>query len=464
MKSLGPISASPEQLPIVSSNALGAEIIRGAAGSGKTTTAILRLKSLRAMMSRRRERQGADGALRVLVLTYNSTLKGYVDSLVRGQLEDTDDIEVMTFAMWAKTHTGVRAIDGEDTQSSLQRLARTFQGLDAAYVEDEARYVLGRFLPENLEDYLDAERTGRGRKPRVDRAMRQRLLDEVIRPYVEQLKESEWVDWNGLALAMIDLPSLDYDLIVVDESQDFSANQIRAVVHHLAEDHCATFVTDTMQRIYAGGYTWSEVGVDVQPKRSHRLRQNYRNTRQIAAFASGLLEGLPTDDDGSLPDLEAATTTGTMPQVIVGKYSQQVSWALKYIADHVDLSTETVAFLHRKGGGWFSALRHGLGFAGLDFVELTRNGEWPESDVNIGLSTFHSAKGLEFDHVIVLGLSEEITPFVEEEKSDRVRLERRLLAVAVARARKHVVIGYKAGEETRLVDYFKSGTYETVEL
>jgi hypothetical protein len=47
---------------------------------------------------------------------------------------------------------------------------------------------------------------------------------------------------------------------------------------------------------------------------------------------------------------------------------------------------------------------------------------------------------------------------------DQQSVLRRLLAVAVARARKVVVIGYKPGEESRLVDFFKLGTYESIDL
>ena len=39
-----------------------------------------------------------------------------------------------------------------------------------------------------------------------------------------------------------------------------------------------------------------------------------------------------------------------------------------------------------------------------------------------------------------------------------------LLAVAVARARKRVVIGYKTGEQSELVRFFAPGTFDQVEL
>ncbi|MNL51377.1 DNA-dependent helicase II [compost metagenome] len=100
----------------------------------------------------------------------------------------------------------------------------------------------------------------------------------------------------------------------------------------------------------------------------------------------------------------------------------------------------------------------------IPFVEITRESEWPEGPENVALSTFHSAKGLEFDYVFILGLSGEVTRHGGEERDDQLWVLRRLLAVAVARARKQVVVGYKLGEESDLVQFFSPRTYEQVDL
>ena len=98
------------------------------------------------------------------------------------------------------------------------------------------------------------------------------------------------------------------------------------------------------------------------------------------------------------------------------------------------------------------------------YHEITREAEWPDGDENVALSTFHSAKGLEFDYVFILGLNQQNTAHGDLAVDDQQSVLRRLLAVAIARARKAVVIGYKPGEESRLVDFFKSGTYESIDL
>ena len=78
-------------------------------------------------------------------------------------------------------------------------------------------------------------------------------------------------------------------------------------------------------------------------------------------------------------------------------------------------------------------------------------GAWPAGDENIALSTLHSAKGLEFDHVFILGLADELTPHGDGEADSDLENYQRLVAMAVCRARNSVVIGYKPGEESAVV-------------
>jgi DNA helicase IV len=85
MKTLPPIRPTAEQLPLISDNRLGIEVIRGAAGSGKTSTAILRLRSLAYMFEEGREREHKVGPVRILVLTFNRTLRGYIAGMAHSR-------------------------------------------------------------------------------------------------------------------------------------------------------------------------------------------------------------------------------------------------------------------------------------------------------------------------------------------------------------------------------------------
>ncbi|WP_370688897.1 3'-5' exonuclease [Xenorhabdus anantnagensis] len=100
----------------------------------------------------------------------------------------------------------------------------------------------------------------------------------------------------------------------------------------------------------------------------------------------------------------------------------------------------------------------------LSYITITKNKVWPRGSENIALSTMNSAKGLEFDHVIILGLSNTNMQHLDDENDDKLQQLKRLLAMAISRARESVVIGYKESEKSDLVNYFTNGTFDEVNL
>lgn len=469
MRILRSVIPTSEQLPILSDSGPGFRLIRGAAGSGKTTTALLRLKQLCRSRLARRQRLGATEPVRVLVLTYNRTLEGYIAELARSQVAHGPGLvlEVSTFSRWARSLVGtVDILDRDDVDRLLRRSLLGITGnprLIDFYV-DEVEYALSRFQPGELDGYLSVRREGRGTSPRVERPLRQRLVTEVIRPYQETKSARGVLDWNDLAVAAIAAEAPPYDVVIVDEAQDFSANQLRAVLAHLAPEHATTFVLDATQRIYPRFFTWAEVGVTLRPKDIFPLRSNHRNTAEIAAFARPLVDGLPVEDDGTLPDFKTCIEGGPLPKVVAGRYSDQLDYMLREVVAKVDLTNESVAILQPRGGSWFKFARSSLRAAGIPFCELTRVSEWPTGPEAVALSTIHSAKGLEFDHVLLPGLNQQVTPHGEGEGDASLDRLRRLLAMAVGRARRSVMVGYKPGEESTLIGLLDPATYEVVTI
>ena len=108
MRVLSSVSLTPEQLPILENVDPGFSLIRGAAGSGKTTTALMRLRQLCGSSVARQRRLNLKEPVCVLTLTFNRTLRGYIWRLVNEQIEDSDELSltVETFGGWARNIIG----------------------------------------------------------------------------------------------------------------------------------------------------------------------------------------------------------------------------------------------------------------------------------------------------------------------------------------------------------------------
>lgn len=465
MRVLQDVQPTPEQLQILTDSGPGFRLIRGAAGSGKTTAALMRLRQLCGARLARRRRLGATSPIRVLVLTFNRTLSGYVEHLAMQQLDPSEDIslEVETFSRWAVGLCGGRrrVVDDDEELRKLLRAAGLSGDLD--YFLDEVQYILGRWHPSDRDEYLRAERFGRGRAPAVPRSVRAKLLTDVIAPYEQQIAGRGMVDWNDIAIEAAAAPSGQYDVAVVDEAQDLSANQIWAIVAHLAEDHTTTFIMDAVQRIYPQAFRWREVGIAIRPNDVFVLKANHRNTVAIARLAASLVRDLPTDEDGVLPDPTACARVGPRPQILAGNYSAQLAHMLDAIAPALQAG-ETAAILQPRGGGWFSYAEQELARRAIPFCLLTRSRDWPTGPEQVALSTIHSAKGLEFDHVLLPGLNQEVTPHGDKEGDGSLDALRRLVAMGVGRARETVVLGYRPEDKSTVTDFIDPATYDMVEL
>ncbi|KZZ50742.1 hypothetical protein A3760_19680 [Oleiphilus sp. HI0122] len=74
---------------------------------------------------------------------------------------------------------------------------------------------------------------------------------------------------------------------------------------------------------------------------------------------------------------------------------------------------------------------------------LEQQEEEDDSD-KVHLLTLHASKGLEFPHVFIMGLEEEILPHRNSIEEDNIEEERRLMYVGITRAKQTLALTYAA--------------------
>jgi superfamily I DNA/RNA helicase/PHP family Zn ribbon phosphoesterase len=293
-------------------------------------------------------------------------------------------------------------------------------------------------------------------------------LDLFYASYRAELRLSSALDFDDLVAGAVRLLTARpgvlkaclgrFRAVFVDEYQDLNFAQY-ALVRALAPEAWAELfvIGDPEQAIYgfrgADRRFTDRFLVDYPHARTYRLMRSFRCASSIADAASSLvatrLEGsgqavalsreeYPTDKS------EAEGIAREVDRLIGGtRFFARDSGVAGGEDGGVD-SLADCAVLARA-----AALLEPIGKALLDHgIPFELVGEDTEAPYEIrserlSLMTIHASKGLEFDYVFVAGLEEGILPFTlfdegteSEELQSRIEEERRLLYVAMTRARK----------------------------
>ncbi|NLU42631.1 MAG: ATP-dependent helicase [Firmicutes bacterium] len=449
-------------------------LVRGIAGSGKSTVLIERARRLM------RLRTLGSSTHSVLVLTYNKALANYMAQL--GQKTGTDPIPVKTFHSMAWSILASMNLCPNDVVSGRERLRVIEQAVKDVsrkhpghrlfaqpleFWDEEITWMKGRSILD-FDTYSRAERTGRGTSVRVTTEDR-RVIFDVFERYQRALKREGWMDHDDFANVLMEhideIPEDQrIDHLLIDEAQDLHESQlcVCAGICNVA----LTIAADKAQNIYRTGFTWRSVGIDIRG-RSKVLDNTHRSTREIVRLAMSLQRHDPiasSKDEEFIPTALPARA-GPLP----------VLFSPATADDELDLIATLLRELRRM------APASSIGVIARSHqrireIELCLRRSNIESETvlkdqgdvlspGVKLTTFHSAKGLEFDHVIVTGLSEGILPenepldSAEEDLKEWLAVERRLLYVATTRAKTSLIL-IAPRPRSRFVDELDSSLYE----
>ena len=447
----------PSQARLLRRSFNGPSRIRGAAGTGKTVVALHRAAHLARTMEGR-----------VLVTTFVRTLPRVLDALMLRLAPDVADRidfrSVHSFARDVLVQRGRPVvIDGAGADRIFKDLWEREGKLGLlgkldptpAYWQEEIAYVLkGRGL-SNFEQYVELPRTGRRRALNYEQRIE---MWGLYVAYEQAIAARNILDWEDVVLeaeaSLIATPLLGYAAIVIDEAQDLSCAMIR-MLHSVVGDEPdgLNLVGDGQQTIYPGGYTLAEAGISITG-RSVVLNRNYRNTVEIADFASGLVEGDQVADIESglqTGDLAEVTRRGPRPvyTVFPSRYTHDsalVERVQRIVEDsdgstgYGDIGVLAIYSWHAREAA------DALEAAGIPVIQLEKYDGTPTNAVKFG--TVKRAKGLEFKEVLVvrtpLHLVQAVPgpgPEVDDTVAERRTLQRRELYVAMTRARDGLWVG-----------------------
>ncbi|TVT60822.1 AAA family ATPase [Amycolatopsis rhizosphaerae] len=429
--------------------------VSGGPGTGKTVVALHRVKHL---LSR-------DPASRVLLTTFTTALARTLRENLALLIDDEQLSNVDVTTVNAYAHRVVRELSGRapapiTDADELQIWRRIRRHLDLPWTEQflaqEHRHVVIAHQVESREDYLRVERRGRGAA--LGPRQRQRLWEavEAFRLELQGARATTQLLMCAQAadlLATANLGEHGYHHVVVDEAQDLHPAQwrvLRAAVPAGADD---LFITgDPHQRIYDSRVSLRELGISVAG-RSSRLRLNYRNTAEILAWSTGVMDGSPVEDLGgegndSLVGYRSLLH-GKRPH-IEGHPSEQaeVAAVVDRVRTWLDQGVEASEIaICARFNLMLDKVNKELAAAGIPAV-LVKN-QPNADDEGVRLASMHAMKGLEFRCVAVVGATAKAVPFGKEvtplEVDPRLHdadlfKQRCLLFVACTRAREALAV------------------------
>jgi hypothetical protein len=437
--------------------------VTGGAGTGKTVTAMHRAVHLAKQALG--QLSASDGKPPILLTTFTRNLADALQAQfglladmndpitaadIRGQV-DILNIDRLAFQIVAKTRGSNPApIEGKElTDVCAITVEKAGLPFTPTFLEREWRQVI---LAQGLRDeqaYLTCSRAGQGTP--LGKAQRRQVW-QVVQSLEVSLREMGRDTFPQLADEAARTVQPLYQHVIVDEAQDLHPAQwrlLRALVQNGPDD--LFIVGDPHQRIYDNHVSLAKLAINVRG-RSRRLTVNYRTTQEILAVAvptlgQGSFAGL--DDEADTLDGYRSPLHGRRPKVIPASTREaELAALVRQVRSWLDEGIEPHAIgVAARAGYLWKAASDALHTADIPIAKLSAS---PKTN-GVRLGSMHGMKGLEFQAVAVIGVSEGMVPApnaVTPESEDSLthaqdlQRERCLLFVACTRARDHLYVSY----------------------
>lgn len=466
-----------EQRRIVELEPNGHMMVKGVAGSGKTTVAIRRISFLQ-------NHYTPEDNDTILLVTYNKTLLQYIkyqyhkfvdeenDHLVGLFSRDSEvkimNIDSLMFKYFSNyvcrtnlsLKTSNKMLERRIMVKAIHKIQQQYpknkilNPRNSDFLLDEIDWINACQI-EDVETYQQIDRIGRAtggggspQKLTKNSDLRQAIF-ELMETFNEMLEQDGFVTFKQMnIMALKEAQQINhgkYTHIIIDESQDLTKVQLEFLkcIYQEKTYSSILFVADNTQSIYSQswlgkGRPYTSIGYDMSGK-SRILSKNYRTTTEISKAAYQLIENDSTinmnvdfvkpsliDRHGHPPIYRFFTTSEEQLVYLVNEIRTLVN----------DYCLAEICLVAREKRLIESAAQ-GLEKEGIPCEILQSNDANFESD-KVKLVTMHSIKGLEFKVIFLIDLNDGVIPnnrlydLDDEETMDSE--ERKLLYVGMTRA------------------------------
>lgn len=434
----------------------GTRLITGCAGSGKTVILLHRARLL----------AESNPAARILVLTHNRPLVGYLEERFK-KLSRSDQVQFKTFYSWIseqawskpdrilKNYEAISRIDGLLASSSKD------DSLKADFLFQEFNWIYDHDLID-AEAYLKASR--RGRKRRLGPQQRERV-HQLFSRYHEALEQEGQCDWTSYAWHYAQTlrsgrhAPAPYDAILIDEAQFFAPTWFAAVKAALKPTAHLLLTADPTQGFLSSGRAWLDADIDIVG-RAHTLKIPYRNTYEILSFAARFYTARLPDEDEPVQLPDPATIQklrrGHIPQLIQFDTTQsENNWVCRQVLQHLEKDawrTEQILILHEDSQQ-------------IENIVRLLNKQRPDTAVNakedgassdrIRVCSLNATTGLEAGIVFIMGIDqlfdrERDLQLDEADRPELTRRHTRKIYMALTRAMRECIVCFRR-EATRKI-------------
>ena len=477
-----------EQKRIIESKPSGHTLIKGVAGSGKTTVAVNRIPLLL-------NHYCIEEDDFVLMATYNKSLSKYVEYIYESSKKElevqsgffddnkdlkldistVDSLSVSYFNKYKKENNlSLSIASRNDIQQALIE-AITIVGKKyphikmispklLSFINDEIVWIKGCNYME-IEEYQNVDRIGRVMKANSDgpqklskNSEKRNAIFEIMLNYNEILLKNNKVDFQDVLLIALKEagknPIKKYTHILIDESQDLSRVQIEFLkkLYNEKEYSSITFIADVAQSIYSQAWlvknrSFSSIGYDMKGK-SSSLSKNYRTTTQIAQAAFSLIQKdkeLIEDSNFVKPSLIDRQGQYPIYRSFNNK-EKEGAFVCNLIKSNLikSYNYKDIVIIARLSNQ-LKEMRTYLEKNNIPCEIFNGKDDFNFGKECVKLVTMHSIKGLEFKVVIMIGVNSKVMPFktyakeIEDDETIESR-ERKLFYVGMTRATEKLFI------------------------